>query len=289
MKKYSKYILIIPLVILVLLLANATYTFAKYVYNTAWEYHLKSKGFYFFSDTLNNKDIIDDTWDGASVHFDIRNNSNDSLITEYDIEYKVNCIIENPDVACVLNGTDSDEYTGTISAHQACTNNTLDGVDVTGYSKSECEIEEYLWEQQITKQDLYFDLIPNADYEIDEINVLINVESTSPYKKILSNNFILKKEKQRKDNIYIDYKDNELYGELIITNTYNSSKEITLSWEGDLLAEKKDYMRDYKTNNDEYINSFTFDLTALKNKKVLFYKKNIDNIVDIANFNVEYK
>ncbi len=289
MKKYSKYIIIIPLVILVLLIANATYTFAKYVYNTAWEYHLKSKGFYFNSDTINNKDINDAAWDGNSIYFDIRNNSNDNLITEYDIEYKVNCIIENPNVKCKLNGTDSDEYTGTISAHQVCTNNKLDGIDVTGYSKSQCEIEGYIWEQQITKQELYFDLISNDDYEIDEINAEITVESTSPYKKILSSKYILKKEKQQKNNIYIVYKDYDLYGELTITNTYNTSKEITLNWEGDLIVEKNDNMKNIKTNKEGYINGFTFDLIALKNNKVRFYKKNKNNIYDISNFNVEYK
>ena len=59
-------------------------TYARYASNSIWNYYLESKGFYFTSETLENK-RINNEWDGSKVYFDVRNSINSYNATEYDI------------------------------------------------------------------------------------------------------------------------------------------------------------------------------------------------------------
>ena len=52
MKKYSKKIIFV-LVFLAVFVTATSLTFGKYIYNSAWNYYLTSKGFYFKSDLLD--------------------------------------------------------------------------------------------------------------------------------------------------------------------------------------------------------------------------------------------
>ena len=76
MQKKKKYVVITIAVLFVILIGTAGFSYAKYASSNIWNYYLKSKGFYFTSDYLdsNNKQNINNTWDGNKVLFNIKNN-----------------------------------------------------------------------------------------------------------------------------------------------------------------------------------------------------------------------
>ena len=123
MKK--KKILLITIVCCVIIIVIASMTSAKYAYNSIWNYYLHSRGFYFKSDKLEletkKNSVL--TWDGSDIVFNVSNNENDSLISEYDISYKISCEVlgdEKEYLECILNNTGNSSVTGTLSSSSKC-------------------------------------------------------------------------------------------------------------------------------------------------------------------------
>ena len=93
MRKKKKYLFLTLLVVIGLPLLFYSFTFSKYISDSIWDYYLQSRGFYFTSDYLGEDIVqnIDNLWDGGSVHFNVKNNLNEKVVTSYDIEYQVTC------------------------------------------------------------------------------------------------------------------------------------------------------------------------------------------------------
>ena len=115
-------------------------TYARYASNSIWNYYLESKGFYFTSETLENK-RINNEWDGSKVYFDVRNSINSYIATEYDINYEITCNIKNDiDGMCKINGTELNTFQGTLATYEGCVN-LKDDKDVSSYNKETCNSE----------------------------------------------------------------------------------------------------------------------------------------------------
>lgn len=261
-------------------------TLARYSSSSAWNYYLESRGFYFSSDYLgdNNKNV-DTLWDGGSVHFNLKNSSNESLITDFDIRYRVTCeVLENPNVSCKINGTNSSTYNGVLSSNSRCVNE-IDEVDVSSYSKSECEIRGYDWENIAVSSDLYFDLIPAENYTVSNVNVRITVNTIEPYKKTINGTFSLFKNSYDSGSItkqVIDGNDSDF---LILTNSYNSRKCITVEFDSSKrIADKEDDMSDFLLDQNGYIRKFKLGINALSNKKIIFYNKDFSYNYSVDDF-----
>ena len=119
MEKRKKRIAIL-IVTLITIITVITMTSGKYIYNSIWNYYLKSKGFYFESDLLDivakNNSML--KWDGSDIYFSLKNSLNDKLISDYDISYKITCTVlgdESNYVDCLVNGTDSNVFNGNLS------------------------------------------------------------------------------------------------------------------------------------------------------------------------------
>ena len=184
MKKRSKRI-IITLVVILIFMATATLTLGKYAYNNAWNYYLSSKGFYFESDLLdiNTKKNSLLKWDGSDINFLIKNSQNDKLISEYDISYKITCEVlgeESSYIKCNLNNTNASVFNGTLATTSKCINNIND-VDVTLFSKSECEVNGYKWKDEVISKNNYFNLeLTDSTKNIDEVSVKIIAQFKIP-------------------------------------------------------------------------------------------------------------
>lgn len=264
MKKNKKYLIIIIVLIGILIVTNYGYTFAKYISNSIWNYYLGSKEFYMSSDFLSesNNFIINNNWQGENIHFNIKNNNNDILITEYDIDYNVTCnIIDNPNINCTLDGGSSNRTTGKLLTNGTCINE-IDAVDVSHYNKTECELGGYKWKYVVRENDMFFD-IPFDDVE-DYVEVNIILESTKPFKKILEGTFKLYKNELNEDRINISYNNYSSYGTLVLSNTTMSDKCIKLIWD----EEKVMIQDDIETKNLGYIIT---NLESKKNKSYIFY------------------
>lgn len=259
---------------------------ARYSSSSVWNYYLESHGFYFTSDFLGN-DIknVDTLWDGNSVHFNLRNSSNDNLITEYDIRYNVSCeVLSDIPALCKLNGTNSSNYTGILSSNSRCVNN-IDNVDVSLFNKTECEIKGYDYENLSVNQDLYFDIVPESGYELSNVDVKITVNSVSPYKKSISGIFSLFKNSRDMGSISKSIIDNALYDDLILTNSYDTRKCVNVKFDSSKrIVDLFDGMSNVLSNDSGYVKEFNISIDGMSNKKIRFYNKDFSSDYNVDDF-----
>ena len=284
--KYTTYLLIAIAVLVGGLLVTRGVTLGKYVSNSVLDYYLNSKGFYFDSDDLSTsvEKHYDTSWDGEEVYFNLKNNSNEKLATEYDIKYKIVCTIEeeNTDKKCYLNGTDSDTTTGTLSAVFGCSNYTDDGVDTTSYSESKCTNNDYTWESKPTFSDLYFNVVDTTGKDVDAATVSITATSISPYEKTLSAKYFLTKDKNEIGTLSLKYETYNDYENIIITNSYNENKCLKLNWNSDdlIIDINSNDIVSSKTDENDYINEIIVSVSKKDSINYIFYKRDKEKTYD---------
>lgn len=288
MKKYIKYIIILIIIILIPLITKYGTTYAKYAYNSVWNYYLKSKGFYLNSNTLeSDAKIVNNLWDGEHIYFDLRNNLNDSIASEYDINYNVTCTIKesNTDASCNILNTNSSTYQGVLSTFKTCKNDSQDGVDVSNLDKTTCEINGYTWENQPAIKELYFDI--TGTEKVENATVQITVTSTSPFKKTISQEFILNRDKSIKGSINSNYLDKDDTGVLILSNSYSENKCLRINWNSEdlRLDIDTDKVLNEATDTEGYINEIEVKVEPKNSIKFDFYKKT-DQIYSKDNFTI---
>lgn len=284
-KTKKRVIIIFISLILILLLINGL-SYARYVSGIVWNYYLGSKGFYFTSEELDIRTIknVNNNWDGTSTHFIVSNSLNESVISDYDISYKVVCQIENNinDYVCLVNGTDSNEFTGTLSVYKTCINNTGDGVDVRDFNQITCETSGYIWNKQRAIKDNYFDVVSKDGSIVKDVTVNIEVSSVSPYTKVLNGKFILHYNDSNDGNIDLSYKTYDDYNRLVISNshTYKKCVEVSFDTSKFLIDIDSDDLSLYETDNNGYINKIKISIDSKDSKSFRFYKVNNEAVFD---------
>lgn len=291
-KKYARLSLLIIIGSLVTFFGT---TYAKYIYKSVWNYYLKTVGFYFNSDNLDmiTAKNVNNLWDGGSVTFNVRNNHNQVVITDYDINYNVVCTVLGDAASyatCHLNGTSSNTFEGTLPSIKVCVNNKSNDVDVSTYDEETCLNGGYSWESQISTQELYFDVVlTNQNYSISDVVVNITVTSTEPYTKTMSGDFTLHKRNTEVEDVILNYKNYTDYDRLIISNSHSEDKCVKLSWDFEKLIINEDISKFTSYNVDEtgYINEITFKIEAKKSMSLEFYKKDFDIIYNVSEFLIQ--
>lgn len=293
MKKNIKKIIII-LIILLVFMSTAIFTFGKYAYNSAWNYYLSSKGFYFESDLLDvntkNNSIL--KWDGSNIYFNIKNSQNDELVSEYDISYKITCEVlgdESSYISCNLNDSNSPSFTGNLASTSNCVNK-VDQTDVSSYSKTQCEVNGYTWNNEITSKDIYYNLVlEDATKEIDEVSVKITAESLSPYNQKIIGIFNINRVDVVDEEVILNYESYAEYDELTITNTTNTEKCMVIEFnENDYSIDfKADTVLEYETNSNNRINAIKIKIDKNSSFIYNFYKTNSNKVYSINDFIVQ--
>lgn len=289
MKKKKQNVLIMGITVIILLVVCISYTFARYVADSLWNYYLMSKGFYFNVDNLG---LVNDSWNFERIYFSVRNNQSDTVITDYDISYSVVCEIEGEAslyAECDLNSTSLNTYNGTLSAYEACFNETDDGIPVNSYDKTTCDIEGYTWKRGIALSNIYFDIVlTDPYYEITDLAVNITVKSTSPYSKTLKGSFILTVGIVD-DELKLDYKNYTNNGNLIISNSYYENKCVKITWNSAnlLIQEDKNNFESFDTDLEGYINEIIFMMDAKSSKSYIFYPRDFGESYDKNEFLME--
>lgn len=295
MKKFKKYFHLGLLIIMGSLLGFFSFTYAKYISKSVWDYYLKTVGFYFYSDNLGFTAVknIDNLWDGESVYFNIKNNLNQTVITNYDIGYTAVCTVTGEAASystCHMNGSGTDTYTGILSSIKICINSTTDGIDVSGYDEETCELGGYDWTSRISTQDLYFDVVlTNQSYEISDVVVNVEVTSTSPYNKTLIGEFTLHKRNVEEHAVTLNYDNYSNYDRLIIFNSHSSNKCVKITWDASKLiidADSSEFIS-YATDLNGYINEITLNINAKNNLSYIFYKRDFDAVYNVTEFTIE--
>lgn len=280
MKKRTKSLLLIVMLLGVISLITYNYSLAKYISNSFWNYYLGTKGFYFSSDQLDTIKVtnINNNWEYDSTYFRIKNSQNDYLITDYDIEYTVKCTIQGDASEyskCGLNGTELDTFKGVLSFSSVCINKTTKE-EVNFKTKEECETNEHEWKVHESYKDLYFDVIKTGDKDINYVSVLIEVTSNSPYTKTLVGEFNLSGTDMLENGLGISYKEFDNYSRVIITNSYDEEKCAKLKWNQDNLRidETSGEILSFKTFDDIHnqINEIIFKVDKKNSISYKFYK-----------------
>ncbi len=276
LKKNTKYLIIGTLFLGGILLFTYGFSFARYISNTVWNHYLQTKGFYFNSKTLG-KDVVNNIWDGESIYFDLENSLNDLVATDYDITYQVTCNIIESDVSsqCYINGTNSNTYIGTLSSDYTCINDTGDGVIVSDFDRNTCQMQGYRYAAVKTVQDIYFDIVGNAN----DVLANITVTSLEPYTKTISSDFILHKDQSEEGNIKLQYNENK---QLIITNSYNEDKRIKINWNSSKLRIIEDVSSDFQVDTEGYINEMIITIDKKNSLSYQFYEINESSVNDFS-------
>lgn len=295
MKSHKKKIVIF-IIMLSIITVTATMTSAKYVYNSVWNYYLKSKGFYFESDLLSidtkKNSLL--KWDGSNINFILKNSINPELISDYDISYKLSCDVLGEEanyIGCILNDTGSSIFNGSLSNKEYCFNDK-DAEDVSLLDKTECEVNGYVWTREVTSKNNYFNLfLKDGTKSIDEVSVQITAQSMYPYHKTLKGIFNLNKIEEVESEFEVNYQNFNEYDEVIIVNKTTADKCFSIGFSS------SDYLFDI--TNYSILNS-TFDETnkyntinvkveKQKSMNYEFYKINSQKQYSIDDFAIEEK
>ena len=286
---------ILTMIFLILIISlTISLTLGKYVYNSVWNYYLTSRNFYFESDLLNinGRDNSFLKWNGENIYFSLKNNSNDKLVSDYNITYKVTCSVlgdESEYVECLLNNSNQSIYNGTLTSVSYCLGDTEEEKKL---NKTDCELNEYEWYNEPIKKDIFFNFkLTDDTKQIDEVSVKVVAESISPYHKSLTGIFNINKVEESLTEYNIEYEKFNDYDELYIINNSNEKKCFSIEFDSN------DYLID--TNNNSIIKQ-EFDesgrvnkvLVELENESSLnynFYKLNLEKEYSIDDFSIAEK
>lgn len=280
MNKIKRNMLIIIAILFITLVSIYGFSYAKYAIDRGWNYYLNSKGFYFSSNQLDTEEVenVNNAWTGGDIHFNIRNNKNESLISEMDINYKVECEIQGEladELNCSINNSNQSIYKGVLSKTESCINQTEDLVDTREYNQTACEISGYTWTNQVAESDIHFNIINNNNIDYNDIQVKIKVTTEQPYKKTIKGEFALHKVENKDELINKNFKDYENYSRLTISSSYLSNKCLNLSWDSDKYRIDTKNMGEIisDTNQNGYINGINISIHSMENKSFIFYKQ----------------
>ncbi len=291
-KVKKKYILFSLIFLSILGLFTFGFTYAKYVSNSLWNYYLGSKGFYFSSSSLGSETVlnVNNLWDGKSVLFSLSNSENDLVATDYNITYQVTCSIIGDDASntnCFLNGTDSSTYNGVLSGYETCVNYQNDGVDVSNYIQSECEVNGYTWKKEKAIADIYFDVLKNDGTEVTDVTVEITAKSMNPYEKTLKGTYELHRDPTLEGEISLEYEYEDFAGRLLVINSFQEEKCVTLSWNAtDLRIDFDKNIENFSEDESGYIQEITFKIDGKTSLPLTFYQTDFSQKIDSSSFQI---
>lgn len=277
-------IAMVLLLAITLVLTNG-FTYAKYASSAVFNYYLSSQGFYFDSEdlTYDTKNNVDTMWDGGKVYFTINNSANDALASETDIVYEVACEMteENTTKKCLVNGSNSNTYKGTLSASYGCS-------DDVSKDKETCTANKGEWIAQESLATLYFEVIDESGDEVLGANVKLTVTSVKPYKKELSATYNLIRDNSEIGDLSMKYEEGTIKSRLIVTNSYNENKCVAVSWDA------KNFVYDLNSfdalgtghDSDGNINSVYFMLNKLDSTTLEFFEKDSSTDYGELHFNL---
>lgn len=278
MKKNKKIILII-IILLTLVFSSQISSFARYSSNYVWNYYLESHGFYLVSDSLGlDKKNINTLWDGSSVTFDIKNYSNNNLITKNDIRLEIECeVLDDDPYNCTVNGTNKSKQQVVLSSNARCING-VDETDVTSLGKTDCELGGYEWRYLAVSQDYSFEVTAKDGSDINNARVKITVKSTNPYKKTLTGIYSLIRNGRETGEVSKTINDHDLYDELVITNSHETRRCVLVTFDSTKRTiNNSPDMIDTTADEDNYITSFKVGINGKSNKIFRFYNKDFSS------------
>ncbi len=254
-------ILCLILFVIVIYITPKFFSFARYVYNMAYEHYLVAKDFYFVIDKLSlshSEYEVTNNWSGAETYQVIVNMSskrNDLAMTEADITYSITYTCSD-NITCTLDKTSSTIVgTGNNGVNEDAFTVNINPANGTALNDG-----EIAW-------------------------VDITASSTSPYTQTISGKLVFEVGTSDISYEIID-EANSPYLTLNIINSTSSNTNVTLSYDPTVVLldmTSRFYLNTHTTfntqtlNNYSYINNITSPVSALSTTSVKFFKTNSAN------------
>lgn len=255
-------------------------TSAKYTDYKELNHYFESKELYISSKELSsqkNKYNIINYYNFTDIPISIKNSISNKQITNYNIEYQLECKIlnnQNESYQCVFDDSKNSMITNTLTSIKQC-------IEDDTLTEEECINEKYTYSLIESINNHKFKIINNnGNKETLEVEVILN--TTSPYFKELKSTYILNIGNNQNNSINIsEVKDYNTFCEYNITNNYYVDKDIKLSIDTSKLlfdntSDIYNNKIEYTVDNNDIINTITFTLnnaTTIKlYKKEFLYK-----------------
>ena len=147
-------------------------------------------------------------------------------------------------------------------------------------------MNNYKWSEQATTMDYYFEILPVNDKLPTDVKVEIIANTKKPYKTKISKQFSYHLTNVTNDGIDTKFSNDLVFDKLLITNTFNENKCISIEWDNNnyRIKNNNNILKSFEKNG--YINKVNININA-KNYKILeFQKKNKSIEGDINSFTI---
>lgn len=282
--KNSWITIIISLILSILLVVGflsliLTNSNAKYKNNTEWNHYFESNGFYISSPTLSelNKTTIINYYNYEDIEIIINNSLDENKISNYNIEYTLECIT-NENYKCTLDNN-SDVIESNIDMLEKC----FDNDNIIDYTKEECENNNYNWKivPNEKKHTLKVEKINSEITDLETVNVNIYLKTNNPFETTLQGSYIFNINDKKDNNISLEIEDNETSCDVIINNNYSTKKNVKFNIDtNNVIFDDTDELYNSKTeytSNNNVIDSITVKLEGLETNTLNLYKTNYSN------------
>lgn len=292
--KNSWITIIISLILSILLVVGflsliLTNSNAKYKNNTEWNHYFESNGFYISSPTLSelNKTTIVNYYNYEDIEIIINNSLDENKISNYNIEYELECIT-NENYTCILDNNTS-KIESNIEMLEMCYNND----SLVELEKDECINNNYHWKIVENEKKHTLKIIKNNNEitDLETINVNIFLKTKTPFETTLKGSYVFNINDKKDNNIALEIENNDTSCNLIINNNYTKNKQIKLNIDtNNLIFDDTDelYNKNIEyTSLDNTINSITIELNPLSTNNINLYKKNYSNECNLNHITYE--
>lgn len=256
-------------------------TSAKYTNYNEMNHYYKSNDLYISSDVLSlfsDKYKIINYYNYEDIELEIYNYIDDTKITSYDIEYKLECKVLG-DASNYYDCAIDDG--GNILEHSIISEGFC--VEDNFLSLDECMMSNYNYELNKVKEIHKTKLIKKSNNNYNKIEMEIVLNTTSPFKKELKAIYILNMLDKVHGKIDIEVLDYNYFCKYILENNYDVNKLVKLRIDTDKLVYNKDdnvFLSDnveYITDQNDLLNSIKFNMGAFSKQEIIINKNDFDN------------
>lgn len=266
-------ILLLVAIIAILLFKNSS---ARYTHETDWQHAFYTNGFYITSNLLGKESmmtIIND-YDYSNINLKIKNHEGKYKITNYDVNYKLECQVEETyenDFSCIVDDKNTNVIENIIPEVKKC----YQGDNIVELDEEECNTKGYEFKSGPNETDHNIKIINKTNNQsATEVKVNIVLTTTNPYQIILKGSLQLNLEKKPK--IKLDVKnENNRYCDIVFTNESTKEKQLTVTIDSEKFGvdTSSNWGSIVEKDEDGRINKLNLNLASSEQIQFKLFKK----------------
>lgn len=218
------------------------------------------------------KNTIINDYEGEDLAIAIKNSEGKYKITNFDINYKLNCTIDEPyqsEFACQIDDK-TNEISSTVKEKKSC----YEGDKIVDLDEANCKIQGKDWKSspnQMNHKLKITNKVPEPTAK--KLTATITLETTFPYKTKLTGKLTVNFQPKQPVNLTIE-NDNNSYCDLVFSNQTTKDKTIQLAINTVMFQvdTSEDVGEIIKNSNNE-INQIQLFIATANQRTVRLFKK----------------